>query len=67
MKKHAYLIMAHTNFNQLQTLISILDDPRNDIYVHVDKRATKFNERYYVTKFSKLIFINRKAVNWGGI
>lgn len=65
MKKHAYLIMAHTNFNQLQTLISILDDPRNDIYVHVDKRATKFNERYYVTKFSKLIFINRKAVNWG--
>ena len=30
--KHAYLIMAHTNFPQLQTLISLLDHPNNDSF-----------------------------------
>ena len=36
-KKHAYLIMAHNNFYILEKLLHLLDDPRNDIYVHIDK------------------------------
>lgn len=32
-QKHAYLIMAHNNFEQLRILISLLDDVRNDIYL----------------------------------
>ena len=32
--KHAYLILAHNEFGLLQTLISCLDDPRNDIRLH---------------------------------
>ena len=39
MGKHAYLILAHTDMVQLQRLISCLDDRRNDIYVHIDKKA----------------------------
>lgn len=31
-RKHAYLIMAHNEFEVLKKLIIILDDKRNDIY-----------------------------------
>lgn len=36
--KHAYLIIAHTEFKLLENLISILDNPNNDIFVHIDKK-----------------------------
>lgn len=39
--KHAYLILAHTEFRLLQTLIDCLDDDRNDIYVHIDQKVEK--------------------------
>lgn len=29
---HAYLIIAHNEFEVLQKLVGALDDPRNDIY-----------------------------------
>lgn len=38
--KHAYLIMAHNEPGILQLLLSSLDDERNDIYVHMDRKAT---------------------------
>ena len=38
-KRHAYLILAHKNFGQLRKLVELLDDPRNDIFIHVDGRA----------------------------
>ena len=37
--KHAYLILAHNEFGLLQTLICYLDDERNDIYVHIDRKV----------------------------
>ncbi len=70
MGKHAYLILAHTNFGQLRKLIEMLDHPLNDIYIHVDKKANNFNPKEWedITKFSKLIFIpKRRKVNWGGV
>lgn len=39
--KHAYLIIAHTNWAQLQKLIYVLDDIRNDIYLHIDLKKTR--------------------------
>ncbi len=36
--KHAYLIMAHDNFEQLKILLDLIDDYRNDIYLHIDKK-----------------------------
>ena len=65
-KKHAYLIMAHNNFSQLQTLITLLDHPQNDIYLHVDKRAKIFQPERVQVRYSKLIQIDRIRVNWGG-
>lgn len=37
--KHAYLILAHTEFGLLETLIHCLDDARNDLFVHIDRKA----------------------------
>lgn len=37
--KHAYCIIAHNNLEQLQRLLLLLDDPRNDIYIHIDKKS----------------------------
>lgn len=36
---HAYCIMAHGNFEQLQKLINLLDDRRNMIFLHVDRKV----------------------------
>lgn len=64
--KHAYLIIAHTNFRQLQELICLLDDKRNDIYIHIDKKVKNF--RYnLVTKYSSLFYSKRLNVKWGTV
>ena len=39
-KRHAYLILAHNNAEQLNQLIELLENDRNDIYVHIDKKST---------------------------
>ena len=67
MMKHAYLIMAHTNIEQLKILIDCLDDERNDIYIHIDKKTLwpKVKDRITAEK-ARIIFIKRIIVNWGG-
>ncbi len=65
-RKHAYLIMAHNNFDQLSVLIGLLDDERNDIYLHIDKKAKNFDRTSIKTKHSELIFVKPLSVKWGG-
>ena len=69
MKRHAYLILAHTNFGQLRKLLELLDDPRNDIFVHVDGKAD-FDETQWkdACRSSRLTFTDRRLkVHWGGV
>lgn len=63
-QKHAYLVIAHTNFEQLQILIDLLDDPRNDIYLHIDKKSK--NVPQFFTKYSQLHLVEPMNVVWGG-
>lgn len=37
--RHAYLILAHNQIDLLNKLITLLDHPRNDIYVHIDSNS----------------------------
>lgn len=37
--KHAYCIMAHHNWHQLQKLVNCLDDVRNDIHLLIDAKS----------------------------
>ena len=64
--KHAYLIIAHNEFNHLQQLIDALDDERNDIYVHIDRKVKQLPD--LIASKSRLIIIpNRIDVRWGSI
>ena len=38
--KFAYLVMAHKADYTFQKLLSAIDDVRNDIYLHIDKKVT---------------------------
>lgn len=43
--KHAYLVMAHKDDETLRTLLRTLDDPRNDIFIHMDAKNTGWDEK----------------------
>lgn len=66
--KHAYLIIAHNNIKILTMLLSAIDDVRNDIFVHVDKKAKgfPFAEIKDAVRRSEITFIDSIDVNWGG-
>ena len=65
LEKHAYLIMAHHRPDLLCELLEALDDPRNDIFLHIDSKSDMKAEDFS-TKYSKLVVIPRMNVNWGG-
>ncbi len=66
--RHAYLIMAHNNPTQLVKLLSLLDDPRNDIFLHIDLKAVSMNDYDFSEglNFSSLKRVESIATNWGG-
>lgn len=68
MKKHAYLIIAHNQFNILKRLISALDYELNDIYIHIDKKVGNICENEFLQCACKshVKFVKRISVTWGG-
>ena len=68
MNKHAYLIMAHNNIEQLIRLVRALEDERNDIYIHLDSNVKGRNllKQELKSNYSKIELIERLNVNWGG-
>lgn len=64
--KHAYLIMAHNQFLSLQELVATLDNARNDIYIHFDKKVKTLPD--LSTKFSNLVVLDKRVnVIWGDV
>lgn len=64
---HAYLIMAHNNIQTLNILLEMLDDNRNYLFVHLDKKCELLYSDLYVPTYSKHYFIeDRMDVKWGG-
>lgn len=49
-KRHAFLIMAHTEPEMLRLLLHALDHPRADLFVHVDPRAADVNKALKTTQ-----------------
>ena len=66
-KKHAYLILAHNNFYILEKLLKSLDDSRNDIYIHIDKKVNNFYIEYFskILDKSKVFYVDRYDIKWG--
>lgn len=67
--KHAYCIMAHGNWEQLQMLINALDDERNDIFLHIDKKALNSYQQFGggKSKQSPIYLIKSYDVRWSDI
>lgn len=64
--KHAYLIMAHGDFDLLELLVSSLDDPRNDLYIHIDAKVEHLPR--LLTKRAELSFVaERYDVRWADV
>lgn len=63
--KHAYLIIAHTDYALLQQLVKQLDDARNDLYIHIDRKAD-FDGKEIRTRNSGLYVLpQRISASWG--
>jgi len=64
--KHAYLILAHDNWELLKLLVSAIDDERNDIYIHFDAKCGNLPQ--ICTQISRLIVLdNRVDARWGDV
>lgn len=68
MNRHAYLIMAHHQFDFLKELLLALDHEYNDIYLHIDQKVRDFDFSGFshVMQRSNLYFTERLNVHWGG-
>ena len=58
--------MAHNEFELLQILVSCLDDPRNDLFVHIDRKIETL-PNLHVTKASLFMLEERVDVRWGDV
>lgn len=65
MGKHAYLIIANRNPNQLATLIATLDDSRNDIFILLDKKSTNIFPAVYKATYATVTMIDPINIFWG--
>lgn len=66
--KHAYLIIAHNEFRVLQSLIHAIDDKRNDIYIHFDKKVNNQMLPTLTCRYAGLHILNERVdVRWGDI
>lgn len=66
--RHAYMIMAHSQFELLELLVRCLDWPQNDIFIHVDAKVKDFDFEHFgsLTKDSTVYFTERFDIGWGG-
>lgn len=63
--KHAYLIIAHKSKKLLYKLVEALDDSRNDIFIHLDKKAD-FDIADLSTSRSQLFLLPQRIdARWG--
>lgn len=70
MNKHAYLIIAHNEPKILEVLLGLLDDERNEIFLHVDKRSVEVRkqmENIHLRSASLHILHSPMEVYWGDI
>lgn len=64
--KFAYLITSYNNFHLLSNIVSMLDDERNDIFIHFDSKVRELP--ILQTKYSGLYIISKRVdVRWGTV
>ena len=61
--RHAYLIMAHHRPDLLRKLLDAIDDSRNDVFLHIDKKSVDTFD--LKMKDARLYLIESMDVRWG--
>lgn len=67
MNKHAYLIIAHNQPWLLQTLVNLIDDVRNDIFITIDSQTDINIFKDIKAQNSSLFFTPQSNNRWGSI
>ncbi|WP_300729979.1 beta-1,6-N-acetylglucosaminyltransferase [uncultured Bacteroides sp.] len=68
--KHAYLIIAHNEPEVLGTLLALLDDGRNDVFLYIDKHSKALREefgRFRMRQAGLYLLPDPIAVYWGDL
>lgn len=65
--RHAYLILAHDGWRQLERLVALLDDPDNDIYIHIDRKASgcPADGLRAAARHSRVEILSKYRIYWG--
>lgn len=64
--KHAWLVIAHNEFEILQLLLDALDGPEDDIFVHIDRKV-KVLPTLRTGKSALHVLESRLDVRWGNV
>ncbi|WP_437920458.1 beta-1,6-N-acetylglucosaminyltransferase [Sphingobacterium sp. LRF_L2] len=64
--KHAYLLLAHNDFAVLSCLLEALDDSRNVIYIHFDKKLFEL-PALELRNAELYVLTERVDVRWGDV
>lgn len=67
MGRHAYLIMTYDRWEQLGVLINLIDDERNDIFLHINalSKDVPFEIIKNMVNNARLIILERFPIFWG--
>lgn len=67
-RKHAYLIIAHRDDACFKTLLEMLDNDRNDLFIHMDIKCRDYDVQTveHSVRKSRVFHIERTSVQWGG-
>ena len=64
--KHAWLVIAHNEWSILQRLVSLLDAPECDFYIHIDRKVPSLPQ--IRAEEGRVIFLpDRIDVRWGSV
>lgn len=65
--KHAFLFIAHNNFDTLHQCLLFLDSPNNDFFLHIDSKVENFVPEKLTEGVchSGIQWLPRRSVEWG--
>lgn len=63
--KHAFLIIAHADYEVLRVLVDMLDNKCCDIYVMIDKKAPLPTQLH--VKYARLFMLKNELILDGGM
>lgn len=67
--KHAFLLVVFNDYKLLEYRLRMLDDPRNTIFLLIDKKTVDFEDDKIrkILHYSEIVFVPRFKIYWAGV